>query len=155
MIPCNWHLVLCGINHKTSSVEEREPLQLSPEDFARANATLCNIDGVVEAAVISTCNRIELFFVARNDIEPFEIAASFFHKFKKLEIADLKDKFYIHTDGDAANHLFRVAAGIDSMVIGENQIFGQIKEAYSSACRTFEIAQSSQNQLVRLRYKLA
>lgn len=131
----NWQLALCGINHKTSTLEEREPLQIGPEDFARANATLCNIEGVAEAAILSTCNRIELFTVARSDLKPVDIATAFYREFKNIDPTGMENKFYSLTDSDVADHLFRVATGIDSMVIGENQIFGQVKEAYSSACR--------------------
>ena len=135
MLPCNWQLTLCGINHKTSTLEEREPLQIGHEETARANAILCNIDGVLEATVLSTCNRVELFIVSERDHDPCEVAREFYRELKGIEIKPLKEKFYIYKDREVADHVFRVAAGIDSMVIGENQILSQLKEAYSSACK--------------------
>jgi len=135
MLPCNWQLSICGINHKTSTLKEREPLQIGHEETAQANAVLCNIDGVLEATILSTCNRVELFFVADRERDSFEIVCEFYQELKNIDVVGLRDKFYLNQDRDVADHLFRVAAGIDSMVIGENQILGQVKEAYSSACK--------------------
>ena len=134
MIACNWQLVVCGINHKTSSLEQREPLQLGRDDMARANALFCDLRGVKESVIVSTCNRIEFYMVADCDHKPFDIVAAFYHQFRCLDMANLESHFYMRHDKHAASHLFRVSAGIDSMVVGESQILGQIKEAYSSAC---------------------
>jgi glutamyl-tRNA reductase len=129
-----WYLAVCGISHKTSTVNEREPLQMGREDIARAHADFVNLDGVNEAAILSTCNRIELYFVANKKYDAFEIIRAFFRKSRNLDIIGLREKFYIKKNKHTADHLFRVAAGIDSMVIGENQILGQVRDAYSSAC---------------------
>ena len=134
MASINWHLVVCGINHKTSTIEEREKLQIAKEDLAQANSLLSKISDIREAAILSTCNRIEFYFVAFKKREPFEIVKEFYSKFGNLDISDLTDKFYIKKNKHTANHQFRVAAGIDSMVLGENQIIGQLKDAYSSTC---------------------
>jgi glutamyl-tRNA reductase len=83
---------------------------------------------------VSTCNRIEFYFVAKKGPEPFELVRTFYNDFKKIDTAEWRDIFYIRKNRHAANHLFRVASGIDSMVLGENQIMSQIKDAYSSAC---------------------
>ncbi|MBN1213600.1 MAG: glutamyl-tRNA reductase [candidate division Zixibacteria bacterium] len=130
----NWQLVLCGINHKTSSLEQREPLQLGRDEIAGAHSAFSEIPGIMEVAIISTCNRIEIYFVAEKDIDPFAATAAFFKKIKNVDISGLSDNFYIRKGKHVAGHLLRVAAGIDSMVLGENQILSQIKDAYSSAC---------------------
>ncbi|MFH2036924.1 MAG: glutamyl-tRNA reductase [Candidatus Zixiibacteriota bacterium] len=130
----NWQLILCGIDYNTTSVEEREPLQLGRTDMAGAHSALSEIEGVMEATIVSTCNRIEFYFVARNEYEPFGIVTSFYKQFSNIDIKPLMGKFYILRNNHAAKHLFRVASGIESMVLGENQIMGQLKEAYSSAC---------------------
>ena len=129
-----WYLSVVGINYRSSTLEQREPLQISREEIARANAILNALPTVKESLVLSTCNRVELYFVADSDREPFSVAQLFFREFKDQDITDLRDSFYIRKNRHAARHLFRVTAGIDSMVIGENQIVGQVKEAYSSAC---------------------
>ncbi len=134
MIPCNWQLVLCGINHHSATLEEREALQIGRDELARANSILGYMDGIKEAVVLSTCNRVEFYMIADRQAAAFDMVASFYREFKKLDISGLKDNFYIHEDKQAVEHLFRVAAGIDSMVLGENEVLGQTKEAYSSAC---------------------
>ncbi len=125
---------MCGINHTTSSLEEREPLQINHEDMASVNAAFVDMVEIKESLILSTCNRIEFYFIAGAKDEAFKIIAEFYRNFRKIDISGLKDKFYFSKDKDAVEHIFRVAAGIESMVIGENQIFGQIKDAYRSAC---------------------
>ncbi len=132
--PANWHLVVCGVNHTTTTVEEREPLQIGHEEMARANAVLANLPGVMESLVISTCNRIELYFTWDHSRTPFAVVTDFYSELKQLDILDRESSFYVHKDREAADHLFRVVAGLDSMVLGENQVVGQVREAYSSAC---------------------
>jgi glutamyl-tRNA reductase len=127
-------LVLCGINHKHSTLEQREPLQLGHEELASANAGFSRHPQVLESFVVSTCNRVEFYFVTGRDQDPFEIVADFFGDFKNVDIKPLAENFRTRKGIHAADHLFRVAAGIDSMVLGENQIVSQLKEAYSSAC---------------------
>jgi len=134
MSSINWQLVVCGINHKTSTIEDREKLQIAKEKLAEANSLFGKLSDVREAAILSTCNRVEFYFVAVKYREPFEIVEEFYSQFNKQDISDLADKFYIKKNKHTADHQFRVAAGIDSMVLGENQIIGQMKDAYSSTC---------------------
>jgi glutamyl-tRNA reductase len=130
----NWQLFVCGATHESSSLEQREPLQLRGEEIARANALLGTIEGVMESAIVPTCNRIEFYFVAARGSDPFEIVSQFYRRFKELDLEPYRDLFRAERGKRVAQHLFRVSAGIDSMVLGENQILGQVKEAYSSAC---------------------
>jgi glutamyl-tRNA reductase len=130
----NWHLYVCGINHKSSTLDQREPLQLIQNELSKANAVFGNTHGVMESAIISTCNRVEFYFVADQSHEPFSIVEKFYREYKKLDILSNRGNFYIKKDKHTADHLFRVAAGVDSMIVGENQIVGQLKDAYSSAC---------------------
>ncbi len=130
----NWHLIVCGISHKTSPVSIREDVQISREDIASANAAFGNLEGVLESAIVATCNRVEFYFVSPTQYNPFDIIRKFYTNFRQIDIADLHNYFYTKKNRHTADHLFRVAAGIDSMVIGETQIFGQVKEAYSSSC---------------------
>lgn len=127
-------LVMCGISHKTSTLEQREPLQINADEIAHANAVFFGLPRVLESLIIATCNRIEFYFVTDPDHEPFESVAEFYRQFRGHDITSSADLFLVRKGGHAAEHLFQVAAGIDSMVIGENQIQGQIKEAYSHSC---------------------
>ncbi len=134
MIPCTWQLVVCGINHKSSSLEQRERLQVNRAEMARANATLCDLPGVRESVFLSTCNRIECYMVVDRDRKAFDIVTDFYRQLRSLDVTHLEPQFYTRKDQHAADHLFRVSAGLDSMVVGENEILGQVKDAYSSAC---------------------
>ncbi len=130
----DWQLVVCGINYKSSTLTQREPLQIGHDDIAEANSVFSNLSEVKESAIVSTCNRIEFYFAADRRHQPIDIAAKFYKRFRNIDISNIKDTFYTKKNRHAVQHLFRVAAGIDSMVLGENQILGQMKDAYSSAC---------------------
>lgn len=130
----NWRLVVCGVTHKTSSLEQREPLQLGADDLPEANALFSGLPQVLESAIVSTCNRGEFYFTLERKHDPFEVVSVFYDKYKGLDILPYKDLFQTRRGRHVADHMFRVAAGIDSMILGENQILGQIKDAYSSAC---------------------
>lgn len=127
-------LTVCGVSHKTSTVDQREPLQLGHDKIAVANALFRSFPGVMESAIVSTCNRIEFYFVCSGEKRPFETVRRFYEKFRELDISDLERSFYTKRGSHAASHLFKVSAGMDSMVFGENQILRQVKDAYSSAC---------------------
>jgi glutamyl-tRNA reductase len=130
----SWRLVACGVTHKTSSLEEREALQLGADEIGKANAIFCAAPDVMESVILATCNRVEFYFVANSKRDPADIIAEFYDEFKGIDIGSYRDAFRTRKARHAADHLFRVAAGIDSMVVGENQILGQVKAAYSTAC---------------------
>jgi glutamyl-tRNA reductase len=134
MVMPTWQLVVCGANHKTSELKEREPLQINRDDLAEANATLGRLPDVMESLILSTCNRVEFYVVSQRSREPFDILSDFYHQFKGIDIRPLSDKFFVRKGSHAADHLFRVASGIESVVLGENEILGQMREAYSSSC---------------------
>lgn len=134
MTGTKWQLVVCGLNHKCAPLAEREPLQIGPEALPRAVAHLGTLPGVMESVIVSTCNRVELYTVLDQSRDPVETAAAFYESFAGRRIDHLRANFYVRRDRDAAVHLFRVAAGLDSLVVGENQIAGQLKSAYSSSC---------------------
>ncbi len=127
-------LVMCGISHKTSSFEERAPLGFGHDDLAQANAEFSDIPEVVESCIISTCNRVEFYFLADKIAEPFELVTSFYKTFKNIDLSPIEKCFQIKRDKHAVSHLLKVVGGLDSMILGENQVQGQVKEAYSSAC---------------------
>jgi glutamyl-tRNA reductase len=134
MTSVNWFLTVCGISHKTSSIEQREPLQLGHDQIAKANAIFSNLPGVMESVIVSTCNRVEFYFVSNGSESPFETVKLFYKEYKDIDISNLADNFYTKKGSHTASHLFKVSAGMDSMVFGESQILGQVKDAYSSAC---------------------
>ncbi|MCD6162484.1 MAG: glutamyl-tRNA reductase [candidate division Zixibacteria bacterium] len=134
MTSSSWHLIVCGISHKTSTLKQREPLQIGRDEIVKAAISFGELKGVMEVIIVSTCNRVEFYAIAKKIAEPFELVKSFYQNYKNLDIADIEHCFYSKNNKHTVSHLFNVAAGIDSMVLGENQILGQLKDAYSSAC---------------------
>jgi glutamyl-tRNA reductase len=115
-------LFLVGLSHKSAPIEVRERVALSGDALRDAIAELKRMDGVAEAMVVSTCNRVEAYLVA----ETFEPARRFFLD----RSPEANGHLYERHGPEAVRHLFRVSASLDSMVIGEQQILGQVKEAY-------------------------
>lgn len=127
-------LALIGCNHLTAPVELRERVAFTPEQALRAATELCNSGVIEEAVVVSTCNRSELYGVAEERGETLPNAlVSYFSEFHKLSPVELNGRIYRHAGREAARHLFRVASGLDSMMLGEAEILGQVREAYNRA----------------------
>lgn len=124
-------LLALGINHKTAAVAVRERVAFSPAQLEEALTELRQLPRVQEAAVLSTCNRTELYCVTEPSGEGDIL--DWLGQFHGLELDELTPSAYHYLDHDAARHLMRVAVGLDSMVLGEPQILGQLKEAYQSA----------------------
>jgi len=123
-------LKLLGINHKTAPIELRERVAIPRERLAGAGLSLVEILGVSEAMILSTCNRVEILAAA--DSEDVDLA-EFLHRHFAIDPAELRPHLYEYRDQEAVRHLFRVAASLDSMVVGEPQILGQVKDAYTVA----------------------
>lgn len=127
-------LVVCGVRHQIANLEEREPLGINRDDLARANSLFASLSTVQEGLIVSTCNRVEFYFITGRDQEPLDSVTAFYRAFNELDLTPFRDLFETKIATHAAQHLFRVVSGIDSMVLGETEIFGQLKEAYGSAC---------------------
>jgi glutamyl-tRNA reductase len=124
-------LLLAGISHKTASVAERERLAFSTEELPHVLAKLSQELG--NGVLLSTCNRSELYIDARRDSGIQGKAIDFLAAAKGLSAAEFEDKFYFHRQRRAVRHLFRVAAGLESMVVGETEILGQVRSAFVTA----------------------
>lgn len=124
-------LLAFGINHKTAPVDIRERVAFAPGDVPEALRMLVSCPHIQEAAIVSTCNRTELYCdMASNDAKT---VVEWFREYHKLGERDIEPYLYLHPDDEAVRHLLRVASGLDSLVLGEPQILGQIKDAYSAA----------------------
>ena len=124
-------LLAFGINHKTAPVDIRERVAFEPAQITHALKDLVAQPAVNEAAIISTCNRTELYCgLEHNDLATVINWLSNYHK---LGERDIQPYIYAHPDHAAVRHLLRVASGLDSMVLGEPQILGQMKDAYLAA----------------------
>ena len=127
-------IALIGCNHRTAPVELRERVAFTPEQAVRAANELCRMGVIEEAVVVSTCNRSELYGVTSEEGESApSVMVSYFTDFHKLSPAELNGRLYRHAGPEAVRHLFRVASGIDSMLLGEAEILGQVREAYNRA----------------------
>ena len=124
-------IVVVGLNHETAPLPVREALAFPKERLAEALAKLREETGLGEAMILSTCNRVEVYGRASSPCA--DAVASFLARFHERPVSDLEPHLY-RLEGDAAvRHAFRVAASLDSMVLGEPQILGQVREAYESA----------------------
>ena len=123
-------LILLGINHKTAPIELREQVAIPRERLAAVATSLLGVGGVREAMILSTCNRVEILAAAHGEDADL---AGFLHRHFSVDPAVLGPHLYEYRERDAVRHLFRVAASLDSMVVGEPQILGQVKEAYTVA----------------------
>ena len=126
-------LLITGVSHKTAPVEIREGLAFREEALAEALADLRSRDGVEEALILSTCNRVEVMVTAADGYDPREIVSAFLSDRKAESAAAVAGHLYSCEGREAIHHLFRVAASLDSMVVGEPQILGQLKAAYAVA----------------------
>ena len=123
-------LTLIGVNHKTAPIEVRERIAISRDELPETTRALAAVPGVAECMIVSTCNRVEILAAVES---PAVDVASFLHLHFGLDPALLAPHLYEHRDQEAVRHLFRVAASLDSMVVGEPQILGQVKEAFAVA----------------------
>jgi glutamyl-tRNA reductase len=126
-------LVLIGMNHKTAPVEIRERLQIACEEQDRPIAELLRLPAVREALYLATCNRIEVLARLSDGEDGVASLEAFILRRGNLDPAELRRCLYVHRDLDAVRHLFRVTASLDSLVMGEPQILGQVKDAYRLA----------------------
>lgn len=125
-------LHITGLNHRTAPVELREKLAFAQAHLQEALRQLMNKEGVREGLILSTCNRVEVALSLEQG-DGARLAERFFEETHHLPPGHLSPYLYHYEDRDAIRHLFRVAASLDSMVIGEPQILGQLKEAYAVA----------------------
>ncbi len=124
-------LLSLGINHQTAPVDIREKVAFAPTQLRDALGELLGIPAVNESVIVSTCNRTEIYCNAAQDSG--DIITDWLAGFHGLSNGILLPHIYRHVDQEVARHLFRVASGLDSMVIGEPQILGQLKESYDQA----------------------
>jgi len=119
-----------GINHNTASVAVRENLAFAPEELIRAFKEVTAANLASEVAIMSTCNRTELYCVTASSTDAI---VDWLARYKGMSIGDLLQACYVHKGESAARHMMKVASGLDSLVLGEPQILGQMKSCYALA----------------------
>lgn len=125
-------LIAIGINHKTAPVSIREKVAFAPEKLPEALQELRRVARISEAAIVSTCNRTEVVCFSQNEEHSAKIIDWFRH-YHRLSPDELEPYVYVHPEESAVRHLLRVACGLDSLILGEPQILGQIKDAFRTA----------------------
>ena len=132
------HIILVGVNHKSAPIELRERLAFRPEQISTALHSLQRDIGLHEAAILSTCNRVEIYGAAADSNGTLERLYRFLSEHSGIDRAQLSRRLYSYTEPQSVHHLFAVASGLDSMVIGEAEVLAQVKQAYAWAreCQT-------------------
>jgi len=132
----NMNLIALGINHNSAAVDLRERVAFAPEQVAEALVEVCDQAGLDEAVILSTCNRTELYAIVPDNtpaVDHVMTVVQWMVSYHHLSFDELHHSAYHHQGNDALRHLVQVASGLDSMVLGEPQIFGQLKSAYAVA----------------------
>lgn len=127
------NLFLIGINHRTAPVEVREGMNIPEERLADAVADLSHREGITEGLILSTCNRMEVVTNAQDNVEAEPVIRQFMLERHRRDILPYERFFYRCQQEEVVRHLFRVASSLDSMILGEPQILGQVREAYNIA----------------------
>jgi len=146
------NFILLGVNHKTTPVEVREKIALS-DGYEEPLRRLKEIPGCKECFLLSTCNRVELLVVGIPDGELEKRLFTFLFG-ENADVSACRDYVYVHTGLEAVSHLFTVAASLDSLIVGEAQILGQIKEAYRHAA-SFQCTGPLLNRLLHKTFSVA
>jgi len=127
------NLIIVGLSHKTAPIEIREKLSFSAQTIGEPLNRLCTAYEINEGVIISTCNRVEVFAVTRDIEKGLLQVKKFLSEYHNIPLEGLDEHLYAYTSEDAVKHLFRVCSGLDSMVLGEPQILGQVKDGYGYA----------------------
>ncbi|WP_273266721.1 glutamyl-tRNA reductase [Flexistipes sinusarabici] len=126
-------LAVLGLNHNTAPVELREKLAVSEEKLPYFYAQILQNERIYEAMILSTCNRVEYYIVTDDFLCNVENVLQIISEENGVDYSELRKHTYIHCGDDAVRHIFRVASGLDSLVLGEPQIFGQVKDGFRLA----------------------
>ena len=127
------NLVLVGLNHRTAPVEVRERLSFDESRLTAAVAQLIRREGILEALIVSTCNRVEVAISARDLMQADPIVRDFLSHYHRHDANVYEHYLYWYRQEEVVRHLFRVASSLDSMILGEPQVLGQMKQAYAAA----------------------
>ena len=127
------NLLLVGMNHRTAPVEVRERMNIPEPRLGAAVADLVHREGILEALILSTCNRVEAVVSSREEVNAEPVLRQFLADYHHCDLSAYEAYLYWHRQQEVVHHLFRVASSLDSMLVGEPQILGQTKRAYAIA----------------------
>ena len=127
------NIIVVGLSHKTAPVEIRERVAFSPNQIEKPLRELVELDDIIEGVIVSTCNRVEIYASTRDIAGGIARIKRFMAEYHRIPFETLETHLYSHHSEAAIRHVFRVASSLDSMVVGEPQILGQIKTSYGYA----------------------
>ena len=125
--------VVIGLNHKTADVDLREKLAFNGPKLEEGIRQIRALPEIRETIIVSTCNRVEIYLTVKDVARAFEAVKDFFVRFFEIRKESLENALYVYDDMQAVRHIFRVSSSLDSMVVGEPQILGQLKDAFEFA----------------------
>ena len=150
-----------GINYRTAALDLREKVAFVPENMTKALCNAIEVTGISEVAILSTCNRTEIYFVDSDDSDDSDDSYESTKKildwlvdYHQLSPSELSNCCYTYKNEDAVKHIMRVASGLDSMILGEPQILGQLKSAYAVAQEATTVS-TKLNQLFQQAFSIA
>ena len=127
------NVLVAGLSHKTAPVEIREKLSFSPQELTLPLQKIINLPAISEGIILSTCNRVEIIFSSREAEKGMREITDFLANHHKMPLDTITPHLYFFTGQEAVKHVFRVASSLESMIVGEPQILGQLKDAYRQA----------------------
>jgi glutamyl-tRNA reductase len=130
------HIALVGLNHKTAAIGIRECIRFSDTDLVFTLTELINSIAIHELVLLSTCSRVEFIMATENPRQALEHIKKFLYVKKAFNYKEFEDSIYLYTGRDAVRHLYKVASGMDSMLVGDPQVLGQVRAAYNKAADT-------------------
>ena len=142
-------ILVVGVNHRSGPLPLLERLTIAPDDLAKRVNGLAQRDNIREAVVLSTCNRTEIYVIAERFHGAYADICDFLCELGELDVDELSPHLFSEHDGAAVGHLFEVAAGLDSAVLGEGEILGQVRTAWQVALDE-AAARSGLNLLMRV-----
>ena len=126
-------IVVVGLSHKSAPIEVREKLYFPEDTLPDALRKLLSYEGIREGLIVSTCNRVEIYASVKDAGEGTESIKRFITDHHGLSRSDLDQSLYVYAEAEGVRHVFRVASSLDSLVVGEPQILGQLKSAFTIA----------------------
>lgn len=147
-------IVLVGLNHRTAKLDIRQLASFSDDQLPQGMAQLSARAGILESMILSTCNRVEILGAVNEPSEGIDSIEGFLSEYSRIPREDLAPRLYRYTDDRAVRHIFRVASSLDSMILGEPQILGQVKSCYNAAVRAGMVG-TYLNSLLQAAFKTA
>jgi glutamyl-tRNA reductase len=148
------NLVLVGLNYRTAKLDVRQAVAFSSDHLPEELNRLSSRPGILESMIMSTCNRVEILSTADDQSSAFASLESFLSEYSGIPLAELQTSLYRYSDEQAIRHVFRVASSLDSMVLGEPQILGQVKSSYSAAVEARTVG-TYLNSLLQAAFRVA